>query len=197
MNIGTWVHLILEDFHRIRIEKGHFPTNIEEFVRNHSKSALLPETTKEDTIVFIQKRLDAWENEYKISKCVTVEQSFTGFLQEEGVQITGKIDRLVHLSPTKVLIIDYKTGKDRGAKFKTQATFYVLLCRLNGYPDTSEAYFDLLNEDHPQKVLRITEADIQELKDRIKACLEELKTATPRRCNGKDGSFCSWCSLMV
>lgn len=190
---GIKIHSILEDLHRNRKVIGRFPEDIQDFLIKHPLSAELCQDKIDTLQKFIENRQSKWESEYNSSLDVLTEKTLESVI-DGCIRLKGTMDRVIMVSDKELVISDYKTGKRDPEKFHTQATFYTLLARLNGFTESSRAYFDLLNEDVPDVCLKIGDSDIENLKNRIINCYKELQGNKLRQC-GK--SYCAWCGWML
>lgn len=181
---GIAIHSFLEKIHKYKIEHGVFPSLLD------PSSLNIPSERIDELTRYVEGRLPIWEKEYSTAEAMFVEHTMKAVM-DEGIELTGTMDRLMKVAPKEYVIYDYKTGKSNTSKFKTQATFYVLLCHLCGFTDTKSVVFDVTSEAQPENPMVITLSDLDDMRARIRKCLQDITAKRPRKC-GK--SYCSWCS---
>lgn len=182
---GNLIHSILEKFHLHRQKEGSFPD-----ISADPRVASLPEDKRTAFISYVDNRLALWEQEYARGLDIRMEEKIEA--HDGGILLKGTMDRTIRVSPDRMIIYDYKTGMVDKKKFKTQAIFYVLLCRLNGYEKTDTVVFEMIGSSPPEKpeTIIVSDTDIADVKTRIKKCLDALLQGT--KCMKETCEWCQW-----
>lgn len=211
---GNAIHYALEQYARRKKSEG---ADLKYFLASFKSYILdLPLTAREteQALERGEEVLPLWFKEFsdEIKEDCIVEYKADAFLEDIGVSIGGKIDRIDFISDKSVKVVDYKTGKQRtrneilgatknsdGGYFR-QLVFYKLLLSLNKDKNwnalSGEIHFIEPNEkgSFRKEVFDIEEEKVEELKEQIKTMAEEVRNLSfwDRRC---DDSDCEYCKL--
>jgi DNA helicase-2/ATP-dependent DNA helicase PcrA len=211
---GNAVHYALEQYARRKKTEG---ADLEFFMTSFKSYVLdLPLTQKETEEMLEQGEevMPVLFKEFKddIREDCIVEYKAEAYLEDVGISIGGKIDRIDFVSESKVKVVDYKTGKQRtrneilgatknsdGGYFR-QLVFYKLLISLNKDKNwevvSGELNFVEPNDkdEFRREVFDIEDEKVEELKTTIVTMAEEVRNLSfwDKRC---DDSECEYCKL--
>jgi DNA helicase-2/ATP-dependent DNA helicase PcrA len=128
--------------------------------------------------------------------------------EEITVPLTGKLDRIEIVSPGKVNVYDYKTGKPKSrndiegktktsdGNYKRQLVFYDLLLGLEGKNYMNQGILDFIEPDDSGKYRReafiVEQEEVEALVQKIKEITSEIYTGDfmKKGCGEKDCEFC-------
>jgi CRISPR/Cas system-associated exonuclease Cas4 (RecB family) len=128
----------------------------------------------------------------------------------EGIELSGKLDKMEFVDGDKVVVTDYKTGKaksrneiegktkDSNGDIKRQLVFYKMLLNLwdNGRYKMQKGVIEFLEPTESGNIkieeFEIQPEEVEELKETIKRVAEEITSLAfwDKTCGEKD---CKWC----
>jgi len=211
---GNAVHYALEQYARRKKTEG---ADLEFFMSSFKSYVLDLPLTKKETEEMLEQGEEVVPLLFKefsddIKEDCIVEYKADAYLEDIGVSIGGKIDRIDFVSDSKVKVVDYKTGKQRtrneilgatknsdGGYFR-QLVFYKLLISLNKDKNwevvSGELNFVEPNDkdEFRREVFDIEDEKVEELKTTIATMAEEVRNLSfwDRRC---DDAECEYCKL--
>ena len=214
---GTAIHYALKMFFdaRSRGENPEAPFLEEHFIRALDRE-LLTQADRQQLAARGAKALAGYYGQWRDSwtRDTLTEQKVGAILEEGGVRITGKIDKMeFEKGSRKVTVVDYKTGKPKSRNemegktatgtgdYQRQLVFYKLLLeedtRLG--VNTDEGVIDFIEPikesgKYRREAFAISDADVAALRKEIARVAEEIRSASfwNTRC---DDSRCDYCAL--
>lgn len=207
--LGTLVHAVLEHLytvpaHERTVEYAHrvLPRQWEQMVEREPDLAGLHESDHalNRWLGEAKQRLTTYfdmENPQRLEPAAT--EQFVEYLLPDGPLLRGIIDRLDVAPDGSIRVVDYKTGKAPGERFRTSATFQMrfyalVVARLR---QTAPSVLQLLYLKDGQAIaMRPTPSDLDLIEHEIRELWSEIRRAaqrghfTPRR-----SKLCEWCSF--
>ena len=149
-----------------------------------------------------------------INNSVISEFVISGVELKPGIILGGKLDKVEMLTEKKVLVTDYKTGKQKSRNFiegKTkeknmdmfrQLQFYKLILGLHDNIEMQKGIIEFLEPSDSGKYSReefeVSDVDVLELKETIKRIVNEITTLAfwNKVCDDKDCQYCAYRKLI-
>ena len=150
----------------------------------------------------------------EITNPVISEFGVSGVELSSGLLISGKLDRVEIVSDKKVVVTDYKTGKQKSRNFiegktkdatgdmKRQLQFYKLLLKLHDGIIMEKGIIEFLEPSDSGKYSReefeISDAEVKELTETIKRVADEVTSLAfwNKVCGDKDCQYCAYRKLI-
>lgn len=215
---GTAVHGALHDFFsRMKKEETDKKFLLESFEGYLNNSGLRDRDVSE-LLEKGRRALSLWYDAYNKSwnENVLTEFHINGVILDEGIRLTGVLDKVEFVDGNVVNVVDYKTGKPKtrnellgktknaDGNYWRQLVFYkILLDKLeDGKFEMQSGVIDFIEPDDKEKlhreVFEITKEDMEELIGKIKQIAGEIFQLSfwNTRCGKKDCEFCPLRDMM-
>ncbi len=209
IDYGNAIHKTLEDAAKFAIKNKCYQSLEEilaEFEENLKKMEIKNTLVHDSLLERGQKTLEAFYPHFSAisPKRISEIESHLGFLELDGIKLTGKIDRIEVNNDGTYFLIDYKTGSSPGAcktadkKHLDQIRFYKLAFELK-HPDKKVSHVSVIYvEDFERNYIKeVCEEDDILIKEKIfetykniqnlrfEAICKKQSTEICKRCNYK------------
>ena len=150
----------------------------------------------------------------KLTNQVLSEFKISGVILSDGIVLSGLLDKVEMLSDKRVIVTDYKTGKQKSRNFiegktkdatgdmKRQLQFYKLLLKLHSNIEMEKGIIEFLEPNdsgnYSREEFEITNNEIDELKKTINRVAGEIMSLSfwDKTCDEKDCEYCSYRKLL-
>ncbi|MCX6701845.1 MAG: ATP-dependent DNA helicase [Candidatus Zambryskibacteria bacterium] len=214
---GIAMHSSVEDMWRVmkdrEVDKKFL---LDSYKRNLGLLGILSQREFNEALEKGNKSLSGWFkwSNPKLTNPVIPEFKINGVELSPGIILSGNLDKVEIISSNKVVVTDYKTGKQRSRNdiegktknstgdMKRQLEFYKLLLKLHDNIIMQTGIIEFLEPNDSGKYNReefeISEEEVNKLIKTIKQAVKEITTLSfwDKVCDDKDCQYCSYRKLL-